>query len=207
MNHPRFLDNSAPKQNMQQQNFCLAFLHQIINGISDPIFVKDRQHRWVFLNDSYCDFVGYSREELIGKSDYDFLPQTEVDVFREKDELVFTTNITNENQDIFTDPQGITHLISTKKSCFEDETGNKFMVGSIRDIILQNEVGKVFGVSSRASDITEQIQNSKTLRETLEELQIVEEELRQQNEKLAIAHETDTVGEILLNIKTVDLPC
>ncbi|MEH1924582.1 PAS domain S-box protein [Nostoc sp.] len=189
MNHPRFLDNSAPKQNTQQQNFCLAFLHQIINGISDPIFVKDRQHRWVLLNDTYCDFVGYSREELIGKSDYDFLPQMEADVFRERDELVFTTNITNENQDIFTDPQGVTHLISTKKSCFEDETGNKFLVGSIRDIILQNEVCKILGVSGRASDITEQIQNSEAFRETLEELQIVEEELRQQNEKFAIAHE------------------
>lgn len=132
MNHPRFLDNSAQKQNTQQQNFSPAFLHQMINSISDPIFVKDRQHRWVLINDAYCDFVGHSREELIGKSDYDFFPQAEADVFWQKDELVFTANITNENQELFTDAQGITHLISTKKSCFEDETDNKFLVGSIQ---------------------------------------------------------------------------
>ncbi|MEH2405387.1 PAS domain S-box protein, partial [Nostoc sp.] len=152
MNHPRFLDNPAQKQNTQQQNFSPTFLHQMINGISDPIFVKDRQHRWVLLNDTYCHFVGHSREELIGKSDYDFFPQAEADVFRQQDELVFTTNITNENQDLFTDAQGITHLISTKKSCFEDETGNKFLVGSIRDIILQNEAGKVLGVTGTLRD-------------------------------------------------------
>ncbi|MCC5641886.1 PAS domain S-box protein [Nostoc sp. CHAB 5824] len=185
MNHPRFLDNPAQKQNTQQQNFSLAFLHQIINGISDPIFVKDRQHRWVLLNDTYCDYVGHSREELIGKSDYDFFPQAEADVFREKDELVFTANITNENQDLFTDAQGVTHLISTKKSCFEDETGNKFLVVSIRDIILQNEA-----LTGRVTDFTELIQKSEALGETLEELQVVEEELRQQNEELAIARET-----------------
>ncbi|MEH2045786.1 PAS domain-containing sensor histidine kinase [Nostoc sp.] len=183
MNHPSFLDNPASKQNTQQQNFSLAFLHQTINGISDPIFVKDRQHCWVLLNDTYCDFVGHSREELIGKSDYDFFPQAEADVFREKDELVFATNITNENQDIFTDAQGITHLISTKKSCFEDETGNKFLVGSIRDIILENEVGKVLGVTRRVTDITDLMETCEALQETLEEL-------RQQNEELAIARET-----------------
>ncbi|MEH2288631.1 PAS domain S-box protein [Nostoc sp.] len=182
MNHPRFLNKPASKQNTQQQNFSLAFLYQTINGISDPIFVKDRQYRWVLLNDTYCDFVGHSREELIGKSDYDFFLQAEADVFREKDELVFTTNITDENQNIFTDAQGITHLISTKRSCFEDETGNKFLVGSIRDIILHNEA-EIAVVTGRGNDIT-------NLMETLEELQVVEEELRQQNEELAIAPET-----------------
>ncbi|MEH2178524.1 MAG: PAS domain S-box protein [Nostoc sp.] len=164
-----------PKQNTQQQNFSLAFLYQTINGISDPIFVKDRQYRWVLLNDTYCDFVGHSREELIGKSDYDFFPQAEADVFREKDELVFTTNITNEILNIFTDAQGITHFMSTKRSCFEDETGNKFLVGSIRDIILHKEV-EIAVVTGRGTDIT-------NLMETLEEL-------RQQNEELAIARET-----------------
>ncbi|MEH1908482.1 PAS domain-containing sensor histidine kinase [Nostoc sp.] len=182
MNHPRFLDNPAPKQNTQQQNFSPPFLHQMINGISDPIFVKDRQHRWVLINDSYCDFVGHSREELIGKSDDDFFPQAEADVFRQKDELVFSANITNENQDLFTDAQGITHLISTKKSCFQDETGNKFLVGSIRDIILQNEAGKVLGVTDKVTDLTELMPKSEALRETLEELP-------QQKEKLAIAPE------------------
>ncbi|ACC81705.1 PAS domain-containing sensor histidine kinase [Nostoc punctiforme] len=190
MNHPKFLDNLAQKHNTQQQNFSPAFLHQMVNSISDPIFVKDRQHCWVLFNDNYCNFIGHSREELIGKSDYDFFPQAEADVFRQKDELVFTTNIINESQDLFTDAQGITHLISTKKSCFEDETGNKFLVGSIRDIILPNQVDKVLGVTDRVTDITDLMQTCEALRETLEELQVVEEELRQQNEELAIARET-----------------
>jgi hypothetical protein len=28
------------------------FLAKIVNGVADPIFVKDRQHRWIFLNDA-----------------------------------------------------------------------------------------------------------------------------------------------------------
>ena len=111
-----------------------VFLLKILNGISDSVFVKDRQHRWVFLNDTACGLTGYSREELIGKSEYNFFPKTEADVFWENDELVFSTGITDENEEIFTDATGITHVISTKKSLFVDEQGNQFLVGITRNI-------------------------------------------------------------------------
>lgn len=118
----------------QQENFSVTFLLQIINGTEDPIFVKDRQHRWVLLNDAFCHFLKHSREELIGKSDYDFLPKAEADVLWEKDELVFMIGIANESEESFTDTQGKTRFISTKKCLFEDGAGNKFLVGSIRDV-------------------------------------------------------------------------
>jgi len=30
------------------------FLDRLLNAVSDPIFVKDRQHRWIALNDAFC---------------------------------------------------------------------------------------------------------------------------------------------------------
>jgi two-component system cell cycle sensor histidine kinase/response regulator CckA len=110
------------------------YLDKIINSIADPIFVKDWQHRWVLLNDSYCRFTGYNRDELLGKSDYDFFPKNEADVFREKDELVFAYGGENINEEQFTDANGIVHKISTKKTVYTDEKGEKFIVGVIRDI-------------------------------------------------------------------------
>ncbi|WP_138498729.1 PAS domain S-box protein [Nostoc sp. PA-18-2419] len=182
MNHPRFLNNRAQKQNIHQPHFSLAFLHLMINSILDPIFVKDRQHHWVLINDSFCDFVGHSREELIGKSDYDFFPRTEADIIWEKDELIFTTKIFDENQHICTDAEGRTHLIYIKKSCFEDETSNKFLVGSIRDLILQNKANEAGNVSN-ITDTTKLTQTCEILWETVEEL-------RQQNKELTIAYQT-----------------
>ncbi len=129
---PEFASN-CPLEN-PQENLSAAFLLQIINGTEDPIFVKDRQHRLVLLNDAFCNFLGFKREELIGKSDYDFFTKAEADVFWEKDELVFITGMTNENEEALTDAQGMTHFISTKKSLFEDDRGHQFLVCSIRDI-------------------------------------------------------------------------
>ncbi|MCK5570048.1 MAG: PAS domain-containing protein, partial [Spirochaetes bacterium] len=61
------------------------FYKNILNSMNDPVFVKDDQHRWVFLNDALCRFLGFGREVLIGKSDYDIFPKEEADVYWEKD--------------------------------------------------------------------------------------------------------------------------
>jgi hypothetical protein len=128
MNNPTFMDQP------DQENSSVGFLLEMINGVSDPIFVKNRQHRWVLLNHAFCEFIGASRDELIGKSDYDLFPKAEADIFWEKDELVFITGMMNENEESFTDALGVNHVISTKKSLFKDENNNLFLVGIIRDI-------------------------------------------------------------------------
>ncbi len=110
------------------------FLSSIINTIPDPIFVKDRQHRWIVLNQAYCKFLGYPLENLLEKSDYDVFPTYEADVFRQQDQHVFDSAQEYENEEKFTDKAGITHHIATKRSLHKDAAGNLFLVGIIRDI-------------------------------------------------------------------------
>src|SRR6478672_5638838 len=116
-----------------------SFLMKVINGIPDPIFIKDRQHRWLFFNDAFCDFLGHSRETLLGRSDYDFFPPHQAEIFWQQDELTFTTGIPQENEEHFTNTRGETYLIATKKSVFEDDTGNTLLIGTIRDISKRKE--------------------------------------------------------------------
>ncbi|MBW4642478.1 MAG: PAS domain S-box protein [Goleter apudmare HA4340-LM2] len=126
------LASECPSQ--QAENFTFDFLLQILNVTEDPIFVKDRQHRWILLNDAFASFMGCgSSSELIGKSADDFFPPTQAKALWEQDELVFTTGITNENEEYFTDVQGLSRYISTKKCLLEDSQGHQFLVGTIRD--------------------------------------------------------------------------
>lgn len=48
------------------------FLDSVLNSVADPLFVKDEEHRWTVLNDAFCQMLGKPRDELLGKSDYDF---------------------------------------------------------------------------------------------------------------------------------------
>ncbi|MBG1243014.1 CHASE2 domain-containing protein [Nostoc sp. NZL] len=110
------------------------FLHHVINTIPDPIFVKNEQHQWIVLNEAYCRFIGYPNKLLIEKSDYDFFPKHEADMFRQQDDLVFRTQQPQEHEEEFTNADGQTHQIATKRSLHKDSAGNFFLVGVIRDI-------------------------------------------------------------------------
>lgn len=59
------------------------FFDNILNYIPDLIFVKDESHRWIYVNDAFCAALGHRREALIGKTDYDFHPKAEADIFWE----------------------------------------------------------------------------------------------------------------------------
>lgn len=118
------------------------FLNHLIDSIPDPIFVKDREHKWVLLNEMFCSFVGLSKNNLIGKSDYDIFPKEEADIFGEKDELVFNSNEVNINEEYFTSKDGVTHCIETVKSMFVSNDGQKYLVGIIRDISERKAVQK-----------------------------------------------------------------
>jgi diguanylate cyclase (GGDEF)-like protein/PAS domain S-box-containing protein len=110
------------------------FLQSLIDTIPDPIFVKDRNHRWLVLNQAYCRLIGYPLEVLICRTDYDLFPQSEADIFWQQDELVLQTHQPLENEEYFTDAHKVTHLIATKRSLHKDAAGNLFLVGAIRDI-------------------------------------------------------------------------
>jgi len=124
------------------------FLDKIINSIPDPIFVKDTRHNWVLLNDAFCDFIGHKREMLIGKSDYDFFPKEQADVFWEKDAAVFKSGQVNINEEDFTDSHGKVHTIITKKSLYKEVFGLAFLVGIIREVTelkeAQNKLGEAY---------------------------------------------------------------
>ena len=133
-------------------------LTQLINSTADPIFVKDREHRWVLLNDACCQFIGHPREELIGKSDYDFFPKKEADMFWKKDEEVFKTGAENLNEEEFTDAKGVTYTIFTKKSLYVDPAGNGFIMGVIRDISDHRRAEKSLMQLARAQVEQEQLE-------------------------------------------------
>ena len=110
------------------------FLQSLIDKIPDPIFVKDKEYRWIILNEAFCQFIGCPLEELLGKSDSDFFEDQEANIFRSQDELVFQTSKAQENEEEFTNAKGTTYLTETKRSIHQDAAGNIFLVGVIRDI-------------------------------------------------------------------------
>lgn len=116
------------------------FLHHIINTIPDPIFVFDKNHHWIVLNEAYSRLLGRPLKELIGKSARQVFSEHEATVFRQQDELVFKYGTEVEHEEEFTSSNGVTYQIATKRSLHKDAAGNLFLVGVIRDITQRKTV-------------------------------------------------------------------
>jgi PAS domain S-box-containing protein len=50
------------RKEVEQRRRAGTYLNSIFNAIPDPFFIKDINHRWVKLNDPFCEFIGYSGE-------------------------------------------------------------------------------------------------------------------------------------------------
>lgn len=113
------------------------FLDNVVEHIPNMIFVKDAQTlSFVRINRAGERLLGYSREELLGKTDYDLFPEKAADRFTAKDSEVLNSNtpidipeevIVNKNQDKL--------ILHTKKIPLVDESGvSQFLLGISEDI-------------------------------------------------------------------------
>jgi two-component system sensor kinase FixL len=112
------------------------FLSAIIDHVAHPIFVKDRDYRFVLLNRAMEGMIGIPRTEMLGHTDYDFFPKEQADFFREKDLEMFTLGKRVEiTEEPLTDKEGRHHVLSTTKVPLRDARGViTHLVGIIHDI-------------------------------------------------------------------------
>ena len=87
------LDITERKQAEEKLRESERFLSKIVEQIPDMIFVKEAQDfRFVRFNKAGEDLLGYSREEMVGKNDYDLFPKDEADYFTGNDQHVLLMN-------------------------------------------------------------------------------------------------------------------
>ena len=114
-----------------------VFLNSVIENIPNMIFVKDaRDFRFVRFNKAGEALIGFSREDLIGKNDYDFFPKEQADFFIAKDQEVITQGrlVDIPEEPIQTRHLG-TRILHTKKIPLFDGDGKPlYLVGISEDI-------------------------------------------------------------------------
>lgn len=110
------------------------FLSLILDAIPDPVFVKDSNHQFVMVNSALSAILGHPAEEIVGRRDEDFVSREEAEIFLSRDRLVLETGVVDLFEERLTDGQGLVHILLTRKGLFVDSSGNRFIVGIIRDV-------------------------------------------------------------------------
>jgi PAS domain S-box-containing protein len=108
----------------------------ILDNLAHPIFVKDRQFRYVVVNRANAEMCRMQREQFLGRTDFELFTKEEAEWFRKMDEQMFASGEpVHVPEEPLTDKSGGRHVLATTKVPLKDASGKvTHVVGIIQDI-------------------------------------------------------------------------
>lgn len=153
-------------------------LQSIIDNTTAVIYLKDLQGQYILINCRYEDLFCITKEEIIGKTDYDIFSKDMADKLRENDQRVINTRSPLKVEEIVSHGGELHTYISVK-------------------FLISDEHGTPYGVCGISTDITDQKIAENTLRKLSGQiLNAYEEERKRISMELH-----DGMGQTLLTIK------
>ena len=138
----------------------------ILNNIPDIAWLKDKESRFITVNEPFGKACGMTPGDLVGKTDLDIWPKDLAERYRADDREVMETG----RRKLLEEP-------------LVDKDGNKIWIETIKTPIY-NGKGEVIGTTGIARDITERKQAEEALRRVASENARLFESVKQQREQL-----------------------
>jgi PAS domain S-box-containing protein len=82
-------DISQSKQAEEAIERQSRFFQRLIDTIPSPIFYKGADYRFMGCNAAFEECIGLDREQVIGRTFHDFLPEEQADIYHQKDQELF----------------------------------------------------------------------------------------------------------------------
>jgi PAS domain S-box-containing protein len=154
--------NEALKESEKRSRDLLGGL---LDSMPDIVFFKGLDGVYLGCNQRFADYLGRSREKIIGCTDYDFVPKETADSFRENDRLMLESGTPRHNEEWIHYSDGGSRLVDTLKAPLRSSDGECIgVIGISRDITARHETEQ---------RLRESEENFRTFFETLNDLIVV----------------------------------
>jgi PAS domain S-box-containing protein len=130
-------DISGFKRMEQALRASEARYHSLVENLWQCVFLKDRARRFVTVNKAFCQVLGRSPEEILGRSDDAFYPEALSQKYRADDEWILNTG-----QRLELDEESLI-------------AGRRRTVRTVKTPVLDDQ-GQIIGVLGSFWDVTEQ---------------------------------------------------
>jgi formate hydrogenlyase transcriptional activator len=112
--------------------------HAFWENSPSPIFIKDTQGRYQYVNSEFERALGVRREQIMGRTDRDFFPAAQAAAFWANDEEVLRSRAAKEFEETSEQSDGLHTSIVHKFPLF-DQSGNVCAVGGIATDITERK--------------------------------------------------------------------
>ncbi|MCX6266475.1 MAG: PAS domain S-box protein [Bacteroidetes bacterium] len=121
-----------------------GLITSLLDSIPDIIFFKDTEGVYLGCNLPFAEFVGKSKNEIIGKTDFDLFDHETAIEFRHYDKLMLKQKLPRHNEEWITYPNGKKVLIDTLKTPYWAGDGSLIgILGISRDITKRKQTEEV----------------------------------------------------------------
>lgn len=132
-----------------------SLLYGLLDSIPDLIFFKDNDCVYLGCNRAFEEFAGHSRNEIVGKTNYELFPKEDADYFQNYDLLTLQTSQPTINE-----------------RWIEYEDGRKILIETVK-APLYNSKGELLGLLGVSRDITDRKLLEISLLESKNQLQAI----------------------------------
>ena len=143
-----------------------SLYHSLVETLPQNIFRKDLQERFTFVNQRFCQTLGRTAEEILGKTDFDFFPAELAAKYQRDDRRIMEAGKTFETVEENQPPGGEKIYVQVVKTPLYDAQGG------------------IMGLQGIFWDITARKRAEEQLRVASEEVALNREALRKKNEQM-----------------------
>ncbi len=178
---------SAKEKSQKLLDENRQLLQSIIDNTSNPIFIKKLNGEYLLVNKQFGDLFKITTQEIIGKTDHDFLPSEIAETYRNSDLEVVKKLRELKTEETITQEDGKHTYIAVKFPLY-DTTGRIYAIGGISTDITERKKAeealiasdKFFNISAEMMVIANNEKFIKVNRATIKILGYSEEELLSQ---------------------------
>jgi PAS domain S-box-containing protein len=161
-----------------------ALLQAIVDNSNSFIYAKDLEGRFMLVNRGFEQLTPMSREEIIGKTDYDIFPREQADAYRAVDLSVLTEGSPIEAEEYAQLEDGLHTYLSVKAP-------------------LRDPSGKPYALCGISTDITARKRAEAALRNTEEQLRQAQKMEAIGNLAAGVAHDFNNLLSVILGYSTM----
>ncbi|MFA6378860.1 MAG: ATP-binding protein [Candidatus Omnitrophota bacterium] len=171
----------------------------ILNNISDMAWLKDRDGRFLAVNEAFARASGAGQEEMIGKTDLDIYPKELAEKYRADDAEVMRLGQRKSVEENFKDAKGNMLWIETVKTPVRNASGEIMgTTGIARDISQHRK--EELEAQARQQELEQANQdlatNEKALKNILYDLKESQEQVARTQNQLFQSEKMSAVGEL-----------
>ena len=108
-----------------------AFYEALVESLPQNIFRKDLNGRFTFVNNRFCAVLGAAREDILGKTDFDFFPRELAAKYQSDDRRLLQTGEFFETTEENETPDGERHYVHVIKTPILDPNGERIGIQGI----------------------------------------------------------------------------